>query len=251
MPFPYLDVAAFKLRSAMRPEDADTLETAYPGFLAQCIAKASSYVNSRLRKRYGSGGPGETLFGSQPPLLIAAGTTPPPVTLAGRPALGSLAMRLAVTTAGPLGVALFSWSSDGNLTTTAGVVTAPLVVLGVTGLAAVFPNAVYALDNVYAAAPPVPDTVLNWIVTLATSYAYKRRGVDPSSTFAIEMKAEFDQVEAEIKEAADSDTGLFDIPTSEDGASAVMAGGPLGYGEASPYTWADLQCRAGRAEDGR
>ena len=66
----------------------------------------------------------------------------------------------------------------------------------------------------------------------------------------VDAKAERDAALAEIKEAADSEQGLFDLPTNDVvGDSAIGHAGPLAYTEASPYVSADRQEREGRLED--
>ena len=248
--FPYLDIPGFKLRTAMQPGDVDVLESTSRGFLAQCIADASDYVNSRLRKRYGNATTADnTPFGKQAPILLAAGTAPPAVSLTGRPVLGSMRVGITITTGGIVGTAVFTWSSDAGLTPHAGVVTAPAVVLGSTGLTAIFPAGTYATDNVYAAGTPVPPSVLKWVASLAAFEAYVRRGIDPSGFVAQAVKDRADQAKVDLKEAADSKDGLFDLPLNEDADSAIVTGGPFVYSEASPYVAFDLQACQGRAED--
>jgi len=55
-------------------------------------------------------------------------------------------------------------------------------------------------------------------------------------------KEQHDIAVAELKEAADSKDGLFDLPLRADTtATGVSKGGPRGYSEASPYTNLDRQ----------
>jgi hypothetical protein len=49
---PYLDVAAFKLRTVMPSAEVDYLEAAYPGYLLSRLTINSSRINGRLGKRY-------------------------------------------------------------------------------------------------------------------------------------------------------------------------------------------------------
>lgn len=109
-------VTGFKARTVIPSTDVDLVEQQQPGFTAQRTAVWSSYVNSRLRKRYGnSPNLGTSLpLGQQPPALVAAGTAPPALALSGRPVLGSMVIRIAIQTAGLLGTAAFLWSSDGS-----------------------------------------------------------------------------------------------------------------------------------------
>ena len=56
-------------------------------------------------------------------------------------------------------------------------------------------------------------------------------------------KADQERVELELKEAADAEKGLFELPlrATDTTGSAINAGGPMGYSEQSPYTWTDRQ----------
>ena len=59
-----------------------------------------------------------------------------------------------------------------------------------------------------------------------------------------------DRARAEIKEAADSKEGLFDLPTNDAaGDSAIVKAGPRWYSESSPFVSADQQERHGLRED--
>lgn len=104
----------------------------------------------------------------------------------------------------------------------------------------------------YAApfAAPVPETVLEWLTQIVTVRVYLKRGVDPNDQQFEEIRQDAKDALAEIAEAANSETGLFDLPLLDaaDG-SAVSKGGPYGYSEASPYVWTDLQADVGRDED--
>lgn len=97
----------------------------------------------------------------------------------------------------------------------------------------------------------VPLIVEDWVAYLVTLEAYAKRGFNPSSEMdeeAIVQPAK--TAKAEIAEAANSETGLFELPlastTSETG---VSRGDPLGYTEASPYVWTDVQVDAAADED--
>lgn len=100
-------------------------------------------------------------------------------------------------------------------------------------------------------ASPPPPIVLRWLVRLVTRDAYAKRGFNPSAPSDKDSILDAaTRAEAELKEAADSKDGLFDLPLRDDaqGQSGVVAGGPLGYSEQSPYVWADRQRED--AEDG-
>lgn len=104
----------------------------------------------------------------------------------------------------------------------------------------------------YAApfAVPVPIAVQGWLARIVTVKAYLRRGVNSNDEQFQEIKLDHDNAMAEIKEAADSENGLFDLPLREDTTSTgVSKGGPLSYSEQSPYVAFDLQRDTGRNED--
>ena len=104
----------------------------------------------------------------------------------------------------------------------------------------------------YAApfASPYPEAVLSWLARIVTLRCYLRRGVDPTDQQFAEIKADADTAVAEIKEAADSNEGLFDLPLLDAvDVSAIVKAGPRVYSEASPYVFADVQRDAARYED--
>lgn len=101
----------------------------------------------------------------------------------------------------------------------------------------------------YAApfAAPVPEVVLSWLTDLVTLDAFMLRGFNPSSQQDAMIEAAAKTAEAEILEAANSETGLFDLPLRQDTTgTGIVYGGPTGYAEASPYTWLDRQREAVR-----
>jgi hypothetical protein len=100
-------------------------------------------------------------------------------------------------------------------------------------------------------ASPYPKAVVRWLAALVTEKAYLKRGVDPNDQEMTSIFEAAKDARAEILEAADSDTGLFDLPLRADTtASGVSRGSPLSYSETSPYVWTDQQLAVGRVEDG-
>lgn len=101
----------------------------------------------------------------------------------------------------------------------------------------------------------VPEVIEGWIVALMTLRAFVKRGFNPSTSddwFVEGVINPAKEAKAEVLEAADSEKGLFDLPfkASEDpDGTGVTRGGPLGYSEASPYAWTDVQLETGRNED--
>jgi len=100
---------------------------------------------------------------------------------------------------------------------------------------------------------PYPTVVQEWLAHIVSWRAYLKRGVNSLDSEAAEYKAQHDEALKEILEAANSDTGLFELPLLQDlipDASGVVRGGPQSYSEQSPYVWMDVQEQAGRNEDG-
>ncbi len=95
------------------------------------------------------------------------------------------------------------------------------------------------------------ETVKEWLTQIVTLRLFLKRGVDANDEQFETIRQDAQDALAEIKEAADSEEGLFDLPLLDaaDG-SAISKGGPLGYGEASPYVWTDRQVATARDEDG-
>lgn len=93
-----------------------------------------------------------------------------------------------------------------------------------------------------------PDTVKRWVARMVTFECYQRRGWDPTDQQAEQIKGDSDDAKLEIVKAADSVTGLYDLPLAS-GSSGISKGGPRVYSEASPYVWTDVQSETGRPED--
>lgn len=96
---------------------------------------------------------------------------------------------------------------------------------------------------------PVPAIVLGWLTKLVTPSVYRKRGWNATSEQDQQILDAEKTAREEIKEAANSNDGLFELPLRDrPDVSAVSAGGPLAYSEASPYTWTDRQKEAARGE---
>ncbi len=94
-------------------------------------------------------------------------------------------------------------------------------------------------------ASPVPEAVLGWLTAIVTPELYFRRGWDPASEQGAAIIDAAKRAREEIKEAADSKEGLWDLPLREDTTDeGISKGGPLAYSEASPYEWLDVQREA-------
>ncbi len=91
-------------------------------------------------------------------------------------------------------------------------------------------------------APPVPAIVLRWLVALVIPKLYEGRGWDPSDAQAQSLLEREQRALEEMREAADSETGLFDLPLRADTTkTGIVHGGPYGYSEPGPYDWIDVQ----------
>ena len=99
--------------------------------------------------------------------------------------------------------------------------------------------------------PEVPVAVRRWLARLCTPRCYLKLGINPLDQQSETIQEDYNDARAEIKEAADSEEGLFDLPLKEeaDAASGIVKGGPYAYSEQSPYVWADRQVQTGRSED--
>lgn len=96
---------------------------------------------------------------------------------------------------------------------------------------------------------PVPEAVKIWLARIVDVAVLHRRGVnpnDPQVEFYVGLR---ERTLAEIKEAADSNEGLFDLPLRNDTTNSGIIGGTRVYSEASPYVWASSQGARGRDED--
>lgn len=96
-----------------------------------------------------------------------------------------------------------------------------------------------------------PLIVVGWIVDIVTLDAYLRRGFNPTSAQDALIEKQAETARAEVLEAADSESGLFELPLRQDAPSTSGAtlGGPFGYSESSPYVWTTRQARQARQED--
>lgn len=95
--------------------------------------------------------------------------------------------------------------------------------------------------------PPYPLTVAGWLERIVTWDVLLKRGIDATDEHATQLQASATAAHAEVAEAADTVTGLFDLPLRDDAdGSAVSKAGPLFESEQSPYEWACKQLEAVR-----
>lgn len=94
---------------------------------------------------------------------------------------------------------------------------------------------------------PVPEVALDWLTKITTVEAYQKRGWNTSDEQSKDIAGAAATAFEEIKEAADAEGGLFDLPLREDTTEeGVNKGGPFVYAEASPHEWLDVQREAVR-----
>jgi len=99
-------------------------------------------------------------------------------------------------------------------------------------------------------ATPIPVIVEGWIATIVTALAYLKRGANPSDEQQGDIFKAAEAAWGEVREAADAENGLFDLPLRADSiATGISKGMPLGYSERSPYRWWTVQAEAGRDDD--
>jgi len=105
--------------------------------------------------------------------------------------------------------------------------------------------------NAYDGVPdPTPPQIQFWLARLVAVPVWLKRGVDPNDLQFEEVRTDRDNAREEIADAANSETGLYDLPlkVSKDG-SLIVHGGPFSYSEQSPYVAFDRQRVTGRNED--
>ncbi len=106
------------------------------------------------------------------------------------------------------------------------------------------------LPFVVTADPNFPSVAQQWLCDLVTFEAYLKRGIDPTDAQVQQIEKQFEAAKADITEAANSETGLFELPLRTDGSGqGVSKGAPLFATQNSPYTWRTQQWQAGTEED--
>lgn len=89
---------------------------------------------------------------------------------------------------------------------------------------------------------PVPVIIEQWVTRLVTPRCFQRLGVDPNDQQYQDIRDDGKLADAELTEAANSDTGLLELSQNDStDTAAATKGGPFGYSEQSPYTWLDKQ----------
>lgn len=95
---------------------------------------------------------------------------------------------------------------------------------------------------------PAPAIVIGWLIAIVTVEAYQKRGWNTSDEQSKDIVNDAATAFGEIKEAAESKDGLFELPLRQDlpGSGARTKGGPLAYSDTSPYAFTTRQREANR-----
>lgn len=101
---------------------------------------------------------------------------------------------------------------------------------------------------------PAPLCVQRWLVDLVSLQVWLRRGMDATQMDADLYAKAAEQARLDLKEAADSDTGLWDLPlrvdtTTENTVSGIKKPKLRSYSETSPFVGQRIQRTRGREED--
>lgn len=105
----------------------------------------------------------------------------------------------------------------------------------------------------FAAPPDTPIAITGWLARVVDYELFLKRGVNPDDAQMGIVRERALEAKAEVKEAADSAAGLFELPLklAEPAVSGVSRGGPLMISEVSPYTWSHVQRDIAADEDCR
>lgn len=87
-----------------------------------------------------------------------------------------------------------------------------------------------------------PEMVCNWLARLVTPRVYYKRGVDPADKQIDDLVQDAARVLEELKEAADAENGLYDLPLRADAdGSGISKTRVLWRADQDAYTWTDRQ----------
>jgi phage gp36-like protein len=97
---------------------------------------------------------------------------------------------------------------------------------------------------------PFPIAVRRWLTALTSLDVWLRRGVAATDLEMEIFRAQYDATVLELKEAANSRDGLFELPLRENtDATGISKQYPKSYTENSPFVWKRVQVGAGRQQD--
>jgi hypothetical protein len=87
---------------------------------------------------------------------------------------------------------------------------------------------------------PVPAAVQLWLARLVDVRVQLKRGVDATDGEYQDVSKSASDAMSELKEAADSNTGLYDLPLAS-GESLIVRATPMSSSQADPYQWSRIQ----------
>lgn len=99
-------------------------------------------------------------------------------------------------------------------------------------------------------APPYPIELQSWLARIVAVRIETKIGIRPTDEQFVWLEGDAKGAFTELEEAANSETGLFDLPKAG-GAneSGLGQGGSRVYSEQSPYVGFDRQSQVARSED--
>jgi phage gp36-like protein len=97
---------------------------------------------------------------------------------------------------------------------------------------------------------PYPSVILRWLTVLVSLDVYMKRGFNPTDDDAQLFVKQFDTTVQELKEAANAQDGLYELPLRQDlTGNGIVKGYARTYSETSPFVWKRIQRQIGGQED--
>lgn len=97
---------------------------------------------------------------------------------------------------------------------------------------------------------PYADQIVQWCAAIVADKVMRKRGIDETDRQAEQYAEDRKRAEDEIKEAADSENGLWDIPLRSDTlTTGIVDPVPRSSSQQSPYVWQDEQIATAMNED--
>jgi hypothetical protein len=104
----------------------------------------------------------------------------------------------------------------------------------------------YAIDWTEVENQPAPDKIIQWLILLVDIPVCKCVGATPEGRVDDWVREDETRVNDELKEAADAENGLFELPLRETGASAIHIGVPHVVSYQMPWNYNDRLARERR-----
>lgn len=97
---------------------------------------------------------------------------------------------------------------------------------------------------------PYPSVMLRWLTVMVSLDVYMKRGFNPTDDDAQLFVKQFDTAVTELKEAANAQDGLYELPLRQDlTGNGIVKGYARTYSETSPFVWKGIQRQIGGRED--